>query len=250
MPEGLALAWATPGLVALAVTFLVAGWVSGFAGFGTALIVMPVAGALIPIPVAIVVLSIAGITSWPIKLPRAWRNADRGQVGIMAAAALLALPLGVWLLSVLSREGLRWIVSAAAALTLAALISGWRYRGTVRRPGLAGIGGAAGVLGGATGLTGPPVILFYLAGRSGAEAVRANTILFLAILEIGVIANIVIGGLAGVEALWLGVLLVAPYLIGVIAGQAMFDPAREGTFRALAYTVIGLAILTGLPLFD
>ncbi|WP_375691496.1 TSUP family transporter [Pseudooceanicola sp. LIPI14-2-Ac024] len=250
MPDGLALALSVPGLPILILAYLIAGLVRGFTGFGTALIVMPVAAALLPLPVAIVLLSVTGVFSWPAMLPRAWAAADKRQVGVLALAAVLTAPVGVWLLTVLERDLLRWLVALAAAVTLAALVSGWRYRGRVGWPGLGAIGGAAGVLGGATGLTGPPVILFYLAGPSGAEAVRANTILFLAALEVGIIVNLFLRDLVTVDAIWLGLLLAMPYLMGVLAGQALFDPARERLFRGLAYAVIGLAILAGLPLFD
>ncbi|WP_407496586.1 TSUP family transporter [Pseudooceanicola sp. MF1-13] len=250
MPEALTSALQTPGLVWLAVAYGIAGLVRGFTGFGTALIVMPVAALLLPVPVAILLLSVTGFASWPSMLPRALRNADKRQVAVLAGAALITMPLGMWALSVLPRDLLRWLVSIAAAVTLLALITGWRYRGRVGWPGLGAIGGTAGVLGGATGLTGPPVILFYLAGPSGAEAVRANTILFLAALEVGIIANLFARDLVTIDALWLGLVLALPYVLGITIGQALFDPARERTFRALAYIVIGLAILTGLPLFD
>ncbi|OWU83268.1 hypothetical protein ATO6_19195 [Oceanicola sp. 22II-s10i] len=250
MPDGLASAFGTPGLVWLLAAFGAAGLVRGFTGFGTGLIVMPVAAVLLPVPVAILLLSVTGVFSWPAMLPRAWRGADKRQVAVLAGAALLTMPLGIWLLTILPRDLLRWLVAVAAAVTLAALVSGWRYRGRVGWPGLGAIGGAAGVLGGTTGLTGPPVILFYLAGPSGAEAVRANTILFLAALEVGIVVNLFARDLVTVEAIWLGLILAMPYLVGITIGQRLFDPARERTFRALAYAVIGLAILTGLPVFD
>lgn len=250
MPEAFGVALATPGLGWLAAIYVIAGLVRGFTGFGTALIVMPVAALLIDLPTAIVILTVSGMATWPIIVPRAFREAHRREVAVLALAAIATAPVGVWLLSWVERDLLRWLVSGAAALTLAALVSGWRYRGPAPRgPGLAAIGGLAGVLGGTTGLSGPPVILFYLAGQAGVAAVRANTILFLTALDIGILANLFARGLVDMTALWLAVLMAAPYGIGVATGQRLFDPGRERGFRALAYGVIGLAILTGLPVF-
>lgn len=250
MPEALGAAFATPGLAILAATFLVAGLVRGFTGFGTALIFMPVGALFLPMPVAIAVITITGMLSWPVIVPRAFRAADRREVVVLAAAAIVTAPLGVWLLSWVEQDLLRWVVAGAAALTLAALVSGWRYKGRVRWPGLGAIGGVAGILGGTTGLTGPPVILFYLAGQVGAASVRANTILFLALLDIGIIANLFARGLVDAGAVWIALLLAMPYLAAVWLGQHLFRPERERAFRALAYGVIALAILAGLPLFD
>jgi len=242
--------WATPGLVWLAAVFIVAGVVRGFSGFGTALIVMPTGAIFLPVPTAIAAVTLTGVATWVLMVPRAWREGDKGEVGILALGALLTAPVGVWLLTWVDREVLRWAVSSAAALTLIALLSGWRYRGRVRKGGLAGVGAAAGVLGGTTGLTGPPVILFYLAGANGAARVRANTILFLAALDIGIIVNMLIQNLIGGRDVALAVVLAVPYAVGITVGQAAFRPERERIYRAVAYSVIGLAIVTGLPVFS
>jgi uncharacterized protein len=250
MPDALAGLFETPGLIWLALTFSLAGLVRGFTGFGTALIFMPVGALFLPVPVAIAVLMLASMVTWPLIVPRALREADRPQVSVLALAALATAPLGVWLLSWADRDALRWAVSLAAALTLAALVTGWRYHGRIRWPGLAAIGGVAGVLGGTTGLTGPPVILFYLAGTLGAAAVRANTILFLAVLDIGIVANLWLRGLLSWEIVPLSLGLALPYGVGIAVGQGLFHPDRERAYRRLAYAVILAAILTGLPLFD
>ncbi|MCA1334829.1 TSUP family transporter [Pseudooceanicola marinus] len=247
--QGLAGAFASPGLFVLLATCLAAGVVRGFAGFGSALIIMPVAGIFLPVPTAIVVVLCMGMLTWPVIVPRAAREADRGQVAVLAVAAIACAPLGLWLLGWLSGEMLRWCVSGAAAVTLLALVSGWRYSGRVRWPGLAGVGAAAGVLGGTTGLSGPPVILFYLAGPSGAAVVRANTILFLALLDIGIILGLLWQGRVTGAALWLALLLAIPYAVGILVGQRLFAPERERAYRWLAYGVIALAIVSGLPIF-
>jgi uncharacterized membrane protein YfcA len=192
----------------------------------------------------------AGMFTWPLIVPRAFREADRREVLVLAGAAILTAPVGVWLLTLVERGVLRWAVSVAAILTLTALVTGWRYHGRVRGPGLFGIGGTAGVLGGTTGLTGPPVILFYLAGTRPAAIVRANTILFLALLDIGIVANMVTRGLIDGGAVALAAAMALPYGTGIVTGQRLFHPDLETAYRRLAYAVIAVAILSGVPLFD
>jgi len=250
MPEIVQGVLATPGLLWIAGTFLAAGLVRGFTGFGTALIVMPVAATFLTMPLAIAVVMFAGMFTWPLIVPRAVREADRREVLMMAGAAILTAPVGVWLLTVIEREGLRWVVSVAAGLTLVALVTGWRYHGRVRGAGLAGVGGAAGILGGTTGLTGPPVILFYLASTRPAAIMRANTILFLALLDLGIIANMAVRGLIDWAVIPLTATLAVPYGLGITVGQGLFHPDLEKLYRRLAFVVIAAAILIGLPLFD
>ncbi len=250
MPEALGAVAATPDFHLVVLAIVAAGLVLGFAGFGAALIFLPVATTVLPVEEAIVAMSVTALGTTVSLVPRAWRQADRGEVGLLLLGAAVLSPLGVALLKVVPQEALRWTVAGVAVITLAALIAGWRWRGTVRRPGLVGLGGGAGLIGGMTGLTGPVVILFYLSGPSGAEKVRANTLLFLNLLAIVLIGVLWVQGLLTARALAAGALLVVPYMVAGRIGQAMFRPGAETTYRRIAYAVIGLSILTGLPLFD
>ena len=238
---------ATPGLPWLLLTIAIAGLVRGFTGFGTALIFVPVAGIFLPPQMVVAVITLTGIASTAALLPRAWGQADRTEVGLLALAALLTVPAGLWLLTQLDPEAIRWIVAAIAGTTLAALIAGWRFSGTVSRPALLGTGGAAGVVGGLTGLTGPVVILFYLAGQAAVQSVRANTILFLAALDVVIVLNLLLRGRVDAGMLLLAAMLAVPYVITTLTGQHLFDPRHARLYRWAAYAVIALAVLSGLP---
>lgn len=249
MAEALGTALAVPGLHWLALTMLAAGVVRGFAGFGTALVFMPVAGLFLPPAEAVTVMVMSGVLSAVALVPRALPLADRREVALLAGAAVVAAPLGLWALTRVDPDALRWGIAVAAGVTLAALVAGWRYRGRVGPAGLGAVGASAGVLGGLTGLTGPPVILFYLAGPGTAATVRANTILFLAALDTALMVQIVGAGIVGARGVALGCLLSLPYAAGMALGVRLFRPGREAAYRRVAHAVIGGAILAGLPLW-
>lgn len=249
MPDGLAAALALPGLWPLAAVTLVAGVVYGFAGFGSALIFMPLATAVVAPEAAVLAMAMFGLSSVVTVLPRAWAQADLRRVAPMLAAALLALPAGTWALARLDVGLIRWAISAVVAATLAALVAGWRYRGAPHPGALVAVGAAAGALGGATGLTGPAVILFNLAGSDGAARMRANTLVFLTLLGAALLPGLGARGLVTPAALWLGALLVPLYMAGSRAGQALFDPVREALYRRVAYAVILAALVAGLPVW-
>jgi len=250
MPDILEQVWATPGLFWLIFAISMAGIVRGFAGFGTALIFVPVAGIFLAPQTVIGVITMTGIASTAALLPRAWKQAHRREVGLLALAAVFTVPVGLWLLGLMDRETIRWIIAAVAAITLGALLAGWRFSGNVRLLGLLAIGGVAGVIGGLTGLTGPVVILFYLAGQSTAQYVRANTILFLAALDVVVVSNLVSRQSMGWDVVALALTLAVPYFITSLIGQALFDPRHERLYRAVAYAVIALALVSGLPIWN
>ncbi|WP_120501688.1 sulfite exporter TauE/SafE family protein [Roseovarius sp. EL26] len=250
MPDLASGVLATPGLIWLMVTIGVAGIVRGFTGFGTALIFVPIAGIFLPPAQVVGVMTLTGIVSMTALVPRAWGQADRKEVGILALAALITVPLGIMLLKQLDQITVRWLVTAIASGTLVALIIGWRYAREIQTKGLLGIGAAAGVVGGLTGLTGPVVIMFYLAGQGAVKTIRANTILFLAALDIVIVGNLLVSGSIAWETLWLAIALAVPYFATTLIGQAAFDPTQEKFYRLAAYTVIGLAVITGLPLWE
>lgn len=249
MPEALMLAWATPGLFWLMLTIGIAGLVRGFAGFGTALIFVPIAGIFLPPQQVVTVIALTGVASTAALLPRAWGQADRSEVGVLALAALVTVPTGIWLIDQMNPSGIRWIVAAIAGSTLAALVVGWRFSGRVNWKGLLAIGAVAGVIGGLTGLTGPIIILFYLAGQSAVGSVRANTILFLAVLDFVIVGVLLLHGAVDGTLVLLAVTLAVPYFITSLIGQSLFDPRRERLYRWAAYGVIGLAVISGLPLW-
>ncbi|KGM87004.1 Sulfite exporter TauE/SafE [Roseovarius mucosus DSM 17069] len=249
MPETLSAVWATPGLPWLLLAIALAGIVRGFTGFGTALIFVPVAGIFLPPEIIVGVITLTGIASTSALLPRAWSQADRREVGILALAALVTVPLGLWLMARLDPVSIRWVVAAVGTVTLAALITGWRFSGQVGRPMLVAIGALAGVIGGLTGLTGPVVILFYLAGQAVAQSVRANTILFLAALDVVIVVNLLLRGTINGQIFLLALILAVPYFITSLFGQSLFDPRHERLYRWAAYAVIGLAVVSGLPIW-
>ncbi len=250
MPDLILQVWATPGLIWLLLAISVAGIVRGFTGFGTALVFVPVAGIFLLPQTVVGVMTLTGIVSTTALLPRAWGQADRREVAILALAALLTVPFGLWLMQALEAVTIRWIVAAVAALTLAALVVGWRFSGIVSRPMLVAIGAVAGVIGGMTGLTGPVVILFYLAGQSAAQSVRANTILFLAALDVVIAVNLLSRGDLEATTGLLALTLAVPYFITSLIGQSLFDPRFQRLYRWAAYSVIALAVVSGLPLWS
>ena len=250
MPDLLSAVLVTPGLIWLIIAIGFAGVVRGFTGFGTALIFVPVAGIFLEPEHVIAVIALTGLASMTALVPRAWKQADRREVGMLALAALVTVPVGLFLMRNLDAVVVRWIVAGVAATTLISLVAGWRYTARVKPFGLMTIGATAGIIGGMTGLTGPVVILFYLAGQSAVQSVRANTILFLAALDVVIVGNLLIGGSVVWETVLLAIVLAVPYFITTLIGQSLFDPSHQRLYRWAAYGVIGLAVLSGLPVWS
>ena len=233
----------------LAVTFA-ASLARGFSGFGAALIFIPLASALLGPQVAVPLLLVTdGIMTAPM-IPAAVRSADRRDVLTMSAGALVGVPAGTWLLTSLDPLTLRWAIVALAAVMLAVLASGWRYRNRPTPPLTVLVGLVSGLCSGAAQIGGPPVVAYWLGGTSLAQTVRANIIFYFAITSLIGAVGYVWGGLITLHILALAALIAPIYGFGAWAGSRMFGLASEQTFRRICLTMIAFATLVSMPLLD
>jgi uncharacterized membrane protein YfcA len=240
---------ALEGLVPLLMTTLFAGVVYGFAGFGSGLVFLPVATVFISPQLAIASFALTTIGSALTVLPPAWAETDKPRTLTLVLPAFLSSFLGVYLLRILDPITLRWGISLLVGGTLLALMFGWRRKLQEGRAALLAVGAGAGLLGGATGLLGPVVILFNLSGQHTARQMRANTLSFLTIMGLLMMPVLWLQGLLPPTALVLGALLTPAYALGTVLGQRLFRPQFEGLYRVVGYGVVAIAVLVGLPIW-
>ena len=250
MPDIVLAALETAGLGWLVLTTIIAGVVYGFAGFGAALIFMPIAVIFVPPAVAIAAFAVSALASVFTVFPKALPLVDRRAVGVLIVSATLAASLGIWVLRVTDTTLIRWAVVVICGTTLAALIAGWRTAVAPTLRTRIGIGAATGFIGGLSGLLGPIMVLFQLAGRDAIATTRATTVVFLTVTSLLLLPLMYLQGVLTAAAVALGLILLVPYGIGALIGQALFRPDRERLYRAAAYTIIGAATLMGLPIWD
>lgn len=246
LPDGLGVL----GLSVLLLTVFVAGVVYGFAGFGAALIFLPVAARVVPLEVAIAAFNISAVVSLFTVVPQAWAQVERRAVVLMVATATLSASAGIWVLRTADVTWLRWAVISVTFTTLVALVSGWRLRTLPTLRSRAGIGLGAGFLGGATGLLGPVLVVFQLAGGDSAARNRATTLVFLTVTSVLILPLLALQGLITWAVVPLGMMMFVPYGIGTWLGRRLFAPAYEHLYRGTAYLLIAAALVLGLPLFD
>lgn len=250
MPEILTQIMTLPGLFWIIAATFVAGIVRGFTGFGTALVYLPVAAQFLP-PVAAVVALVAMDILGPLpNIPTAMKAGHKKDLLRLFGGVVFALPLGLWALTSVDPDLFRYAVSILALTMLAVLGAGLRYRGAVTPPLVVGIGGAGGFLGGAAGLPGPPVILFYMASPHGAAAIRANTMLYLFGFDIILLMYLAFADRLEAFPVVLGLLLFVPAALGNLVGASVFDPDRERVYRTVAYVIIAASAISGLPFWS
>lgn len=250
MLEAFAEALRLEGLWFVATGALIAGIVRGFAGFGTAMIYLPVAGQVLGPFEAITTLIVMDIIAPMIHVPRALKDGHPSDVLRLTVGALIAMPIGVFVLSLVAPEVFRWSVSLVALGLLVLLVTGIRYRGALTKPIVYATGGAGGFFAGAVGMPGPPVILMYMVSTLPPSAIRANNTLYLITADILLVALFYWNERLVFTAVVIGLLVMLPYLVGNWLGAKLFRPEAAHLYRRIAYVIIAASAIMGLPIWD
>lgn len=159
----------------LAVIFLATLIRSAF-GFGEALIAVPLLALYLPIQVAAPLAVLISITIAAVVVVQDWRKIHFRSTGWLFASTLLGIPVGLLLLTSTHQRAVKIALALfILAFSLYSLLgrkppelkqdnAGW----------LLGCGFCAGVLGGAYGMNGPPLVIYGAMRRWSAQHFRAT----------------------------------------------------------------------------
>jgi uncharacterized membrane protein YfcA len=249
-PATFAAVLADPRFTLAAAVSILSGAVRGFSGFGSALVYVPLVSALYgPVVGAATFLLIDFATGLVFSIG-VWRQAVWREVIPLVVAAVFAAQFGTLILAHADPAWLRWLMVGVVLVVVVVLASGWRYHG---RPALLvtiAVGLTAGVLGGATQITGPPVVLFWLSSMASAATARANFIVFFALFATCLVITYLATGLFTPEVIALWALLGPMHIAAMWGGSRLFHIASETTYRRVAYVIITLAAMASMPLWD
>jgi uncharacterized membrane protein YfcA len=146
-------------LLVLAVLLFAALIRSAF-GFGEALFAVPLLALIMPVKVAAPIAVLVSITVAGVVLVQDWSEVHARSAGWLALSTLLGIPLGLLLLTRVAEPVVKAILACVIiAFSMYSLLSRKRY--VLKDDRLAWVFGfAAGVLGGAYGMNGPPVVIY------------------------------------------------------------------------------------------
>ncbi len=145
-------------------------------GFGEALIAVPLLALCIPVRVTAPLAVLVSITVAAVVVAQDWRKVHVRSAGWLLFSTLFGIPLGLLLLAT---GGDRAVKAALAVIIMAFSV----YSLTGRTPPelksdsrtwLLGCGFCAGVLGGAYGMNGPPLVIYGAMRRWSAQRFRAT----------------------------------------------------------------------------
>ena len=229
-------------LTALLAAVLFAAMTQGVTGFGFALVAVPPMTVLVDPQIVVPALALQTLMTGALILLHARQHLRVGRMWLLPLSGVAGVPVGTVILVVLDAEPLRVLIGIVV-IVAAAMMAGFRKTLRNERVASVPVGFASGTLGASTGLSGPPVILFYTNQSLDIREFRANIVAHFFIMNIVTIPIYIISGLFTGETLLLSAQLLPATLVGVMSGIVINRWVKETLFRRIA---LGLIFVSGV----
>lgn len=241
------LAGLSPEQMAIALAAaLAAAFVRGLAGFGMAILLVPVLGLAVPPGEAVVVSNWLGVLIGLVGLRKILGNSEKSAY-VIGGLAVLFTPLGVWLLAITDPAVARLVIALIALGSFVLVLLPKRaehHAPSTLETGTTGI--TSGVLTGFAGMPGPPVVPYYLRRQIPPQLARASMMTIFMATSIAGVASASLLGVATVREPMLAAILFPAVLLGNWAGNHAFGKVSDAAWRIFTGAVLGVSALAAL----
>lgn len=232
----------TGELIVVGAAIFVAIVVYLVAGFGFALLAMPIMTFVIPVEQAVAIVLVLAIVSTS-QQAIAHRHAVRVPLARrLAVSSFAGMPVGLWILNVVDDRTLRVVLGIAVVAATFMLMRDL----TLSHVGPAldySMGFLSGLANASIGTNGPPLVFDLQSRRLAPTEFRATIAIVFALGNVVTLTLFVLDGkITGDVLLAVGVALPA-WLLGAGLGRAIQPKVPERHFRRI---VLGLLLLTGV----
>jgi uncharacterized membrane protein YfcA len=226
---------------------LAGGFVSGLAGFGTALMALGVWLYVLPPALAVPLVLICSVVAQTSTLPSMWKSFDLSLVWPFIVGGLIGVPVGTMLIAHADPGVFKLTVGVLLLVFPVALYfnrtpMAFRFGGRLA-DGLVGLGG--GILGGLAGLSGPLPILWATVRGWGKDERRGIFQTFNWTVLAAALCLQAATGLVALQVIWLALLAFPATVVGAWIGARVYRGLSDTNFRDL---VLGLLFLSGVGL--
>jgi uncharacterized membrane protein YfcA len=232
----------TAQLIVVGAAVFIAAFLQIVAGFGFALLSVPLMTLAIDPKVAVVVASLTSVfvTTWQSYKDRS--HADKVLVKRMTLAAYVGMPLGLIVFLTVNSDALRLMLGIAVLIAAALLALQVNLHDVGRRLDL-GAGFLSGVLATSLSTNGPPLVFALQARQLDAVRFRATIATVFAICNIGGLALFIASGKVTRE----GLIATAVTVPALIVGQLLGFPFRKHVHgQRFRWLVLVLMVVAGV----
>ena len=235
----------SPATVQVLAVLFIATFIRSALGFGEALIAVPLLALTMPVQIAAPLAVLVSITVALTVVIQDWRNVHVRSAGWLVLSTLFGIPLGLLLLKTVSESVVKSLLGGFIILFALYSLAG-------RKPELnsdrwaPAFGFLAGILGGAYGMNGPPLVVYGVLRRWQPAQFRATLQGYFLLASIAGMAGYAFTGLwtrtvSGYFVLSLPAALAAIYLGHVV--HRRLSGARFLTVVNVALALIGVVLV-------
>lgn len=233
-------------LLAVVAAVLIGGFMRGFVGFGGALVTVPVLSVVWGPQAAVAITSVMGIPSLFQLLPEAVRYSERSIVIPVALTTFLTAPLGSWILVSVDPKLMSIVISGLVIAMVAMLAQGWASKSEIGLPALIGAGAAGGLIQGAAGMGGPPVVAVALSRGGSPKQQRANVLALMTAIASASLLPLWYFGVLTRSVMIAGVLLFPLYIAATLLGSRYFSSGGHRHYRRAALATLAVIAVATL----
>ena len=231
--------WAT--ISAAAFIIALASVLRGVTGFGFSVVATPLLALVLPpsvaVPVSVLLQIPAGL---PIFITD-WADTDFRIACIMFAASLPALIPGFYILAHASADVMRLIVGLTVVVSTIFLTSGVKLNRAPRTSELLAAGAVSGLMQGAVAMSGPPVVVLFLASSWTIARCRATLSFFFLLLAVATLIVSFLGELLTRDAGIIAIVGLPGLLIGQVLGSHIFTRIDARRYRLISVLSVAAA---------
>jgi len=209
----------------------IAAYIRGYSGFGfSALTVTSLALILPPseiVPTAYMLEIAASIH----MLPLVWRSIDWKILRWLFFGVVMGTPFGIIFLEEVPQEIMRLVISGIVLTASLLLWKNIRFRSSANWYSILAVGFFSGVINGAAGIGGLPVVLFFLSISASSTLTRSTMVAYLFISDIYAVMLPGSQQLISTELLGRTVIFLIPLFAGIYLGHRSFVKTSPESFR-------------------
>lgn len=230
-----------PLILVSAVAVFAAALVQGVTGFGFVIVAAPVLTIYLEPTLVVPVMLLQSVALNAAILIGGYRRINLRRVWALVLAGAALTPVGAALLIGLDGAIIRVVMGVVVGVTSVGMLLGIQRTASNERLASIPVGAASGLLGGATGLSGPPVVLFFANQGVDPKEFRANLVFYFQVLNLIALPSFAIGGILTRDVLMLSLGLLPGALAGVGVGIWLAPRIAVALFRRISLVVVLLA---------
>ena len=221
-----------------------AAFIRGVAGFGFALTLAPILLLILNSKSIVAINLLLGAFSSIVILRSNYRNVNLRGIAPMALSSLLGIPLGIWLITIITPSTLKMLVGGVTVVFAIPLALGFT-RVFARETVACSISGfLSGFLDASTSLGGPPVVLFMHNQNWRKQIIHASLAAYFLFCGVFSLIGLSASGFMNTQVLIFTASLVPAAFIGIGVGLVTFRRIDPRFFRGLSLAIIiGAGIL-------